>query len=490
MFFGCCGRSAQIFGGGCMLRRLFGGKRFWSAVLSLALPIAIQNLLTSSFALVDTLMVSNLGDVSLAAVGMAGQWSWLLNLMLFGFSSGASVFFAQYYGDKNLEGIKKVYGIAMFFVVVASFLFAILGFLIPKQIISIFNRDASVLQVSASYLRIAVFSYPAIVINQIVGVLLRSTGRTKLPMYVAGLTTVLNAFFNYVLIFGKFGFPQLGVEGAAIATCISAWAGPIVTLTILFFQKDEIACAPVSELLGFTKEDVKVFFSRALPVIFNEILWGLGCFVLNVVYSNTGYEQYAAVTIIKTFENILFAFFAGLNNSCCVMVGQEIGGGKIKMGLKDAKRFALIVPILASGLAIIVVIFRENLVNVFNMAGTITGKTLKTAQTIMIVFALTCPLRYFMFVIITGAFRSGGDTKTGMKYELLCLWGISVPLSFITAFVLKLDFVLVYASSMFFEDIVKFILCVKHFLSNKWIMPVTETGKIAYEQYKKERDGK
>lgn len=470
-----------------MLRRLFGGKRYWSAVVSIAIPIAVQNLLISSFVLVDTLMVSNLGDVSLASVGMAGQWSWLLNLVLFGFSSGASVFFSQYYGDKNADGIKKTYGIVMLFVILASLVFALFGFFVPKTIISIFNRDANVLEIGASYLKIAVFSYPAIVVNQIVGVLLRSTGRAKLPMYVAALTTVINALLDYALIFGKFGLPALGVEGAALATCISAWIGPLIILAVLTYQKDEIVCAPIRELLSFTKSDLKVFFNRALPVLINETLWGLGTFTLNVIYSNMGYEYYAAMTILKTFDNIVFAFFVGINNSCCIMVGQEIGGGEIKMGLKDANRFVVLVPILAFLTSIAVVTFRGELVNIFNTAGTITKTTLDTARTIMVIYAMAFPVRNLLYVIITGVFRSGGDTKTGMKYDLLCLWGISVPIATVSAFVLKLPFVLVYASSLVFEDIPKLILCLRHFFKKRWVMPVTETGKIAFSEYKKEK---
>ena len=288
-----------------MLKTLFGGKRYWNTVLSLAVPIAIQNLLTSSFVLIDTLMVGRLGDVSLAAVGMAGQWSWLLNLTLFGFSSGASVFFSQYYGDENAEGIKKTYGIVLSFLSVAVVAFTVLGFLIPSPIISIFNRDSNVVEIGSRYLKIAVFSYPAIALNQIIAVLMRSTGRAKLPMYVSALTTVLNAFLDYGLIFGKFGMPELGIEGAAIATCISAWVGPLVLYAVLIWQKDEIVCAPFGELLAFSKSDVRLFFSRALPVIINEMLWGAGTFTLNVIYSNLGYEYYAAMTILKTFDNLL-----------------------------------------------------------------------------------------------------------------------------------------------------------------------------------------
>ncbi len=470
-----------------MLKRLFGGKRYWGAVLNIAIPIAVQNLLTSSFVLVDTLMIGCLGDVSLASVGMAGQWSWLLNLTLFGFSSGASVFFSQFYGDNNLAGIKKTYGIVMFFLAISVAVFTVLGFLIPKPIISIFNRDDAVLEIGAAYLKIAVFSYPAIALNQVVGVLLRSTGRAKLPMYVAALTTVLNAILDYALIFGKLGFPQLGIEGAAIATCISAWVGPIVLMSVLIYQKDEIVCASTQELFDFTKADVKLFFNRALPVLINETLWGLGTFALNVVYSNMGYEYYAAMTILKTFDNIVFAFFVGLNNSCCIMVGQEIGGGQIKMGLKDANRFVILVPSLAIITSTAVAVFRNELVNIFNTAGTITETTLDVAAVIMIVYSVTFPARNLLYVIITGVFRSGGDTKTGMKYDLFCLWGIAVPVAAISAFILKLPFALVYALSIVFEDIPKLILCLRHFLSKRWVMPVTETGKRAFSEYKKEK---
>lgn len=471
-----------------MFRRLFGGKRYWSMVMHLAVPIAIQNLLTSSFVLIDTLMVSQLGDVTLAAVGMAGQWSWLLNLMLFGFSSAASVFFSQYYGDENIVGIKKTYGMVMSFVSIGVVLFTVLGFLMPRTIISIFNRDANVLDIGMRYLRIAVFSYPAIAFNQIVSVLLRSTGRAKLPMYISVLTTILNAFLDYGLIFGHFGMPALGIEGAAIATVVSAWIGPLVLVAILAYQKDSIVCVPLREILCFTKVDVKLFFSRALPVVVNEVLWGLGTFTLNVIYSNLGYEYYAAMTILKTFDNIILAFFIGLNNSCCIMVGQEIGGGKIKMGIKDAKRFILLVPLLTIVSSTLVIIFRGGLIGIFNTAGTITELTMNTAYAIMAIYAVEFPVRNFIFVIITGVFRSGGDTKTGMKYDLVCLWGFGVTATLVAAFVMKLPFAAVYTVSILFDDLPKAMLCLKHFFSKRWIMPVTDTGKEALLEYKKEQN--
>lgn len=469
-----------------MIRTIFGGRRFWGSMLSLALPIAIQNLLTSSFSLVDTLMVGQLGDVSLAAVGMAGQWSWLLNMVLFGIASGASVFFSQYYGDGNRKGIVHTYGIALSSAMVVSFIVMLPGIFVPKGVIGIFNRTPEVLEAGSKYLKIAVFSYPAITLNLLVCGVLRSTGRVKLPMYVAFFTTIANAFLDYGLIFGAFGLPAMGIEGAAVATVISAWSGPVIIYVVMAFTRDSILFAPLTEMFGFTKKMFADFYKKALPVIFNESLWGLGTICYNIIFANLGYEYTAAVTILRTFENIAFAFFIGINNAGCVMVGQEIGAGEIKRALSDSRRFVILVPIAGLVIGIFVAIFRENLIYIFNIGGNITQKTLDAAMGIMLVYALELAIRNIPYVTIVGIFRSGGDTKTGMKYDSVCLWLLSLPVTFIAAFVIKLPFVVVFACSYIFEDYLKTFLCLRHFFSKKWIKPVTETGKQALKAYLEE----
>ena len=466
-----------------MLKNLFGDKIFWKSMLTLAIPISIQNLLTSSFALVDTLMVGQLGDVSLAAVGMAGQWSWLLNMVTFGICSGASVFFSQYYGEGNKKGIINTYGLATIFGMSFAILFMLIGFLAPGGVISIFNRDEAVLDAGIKYLRIAAFSYPAILINMIVNIVLRSTERVKLPMFVAFFTTILNAILDYGLIFGAFGLPRLGIEGAAIATVASAWSGPIIILTICAFKKDDIFFAPIKDLLGFDKAFVLYFLKRAFPVILNETLWGLGTVVYNAIFSNMGYEYTAAVSILRTFENIAFAFFVGMTNAACVIIGKDIGSGGIKYAIKNSTRYMTIVPLAGLIVGIFIIIFRNPLIGIFNMGGTISDKTINAAQGIMIIYALELAIRNIPYVSIVGVFRSGGDTKKGMKYDLITLWFISIPITAIVAFVFKIPFIAVFACSYLCEDYIKAILCIKHFRSMKWIKPVTKTGQKALEKY-------
>lgn len=190
--------------------KYLGDKPFWQVTARLALPIAIQNVLTSSFQLVDTMMVSRLGDVSLSAVGMAGQWGWLVALLGFGLCSGMSVFVSQYWGVRDLKGIRRVLGIALITGLLLSLGFMAVALIAPAWVIRFFNQDASVVETGCKYLVIACFSYPAVALTNIMATVLRNTERVTLPMYVSGITTVANALVNYALIFGKFGMPELG----------------------------------------------------------------------------------------------------------------------------------------------------------------------------------------------------------------------------------------------------------------------------------------
>ncbi|MBR1970587.1 MAG: MATE family efflux transporter [Clostridia bacterium] len=462
---------------------LFFDRKFWRSVLTLAVPIAVQNLLTGSFALVDTLMVSQLGDISLASVGMAGQWTFLFNLLTFGVASGAAVFFAQFYGEGNKKGIVHTYSVALLSGLLFSFVFLLAGILCPEYIIRIFNRDPQVVQNGVVYLRIAALSYPAIIINMICNTALRSTGRVKVPVCVSLFTTVLNAVLDYVLIFGAFGLPELGIKGAAIATVLSAWIGPILIYIIMAFKKDGIFFAPIKEFFGFDFDFFKNFYYKATPVIFNETMWGMGTVFFSAIFSNMGYEYTAAVSILRTFETISTCFFVGMINASSVVVGKDIGSGEIETGINNSKRFMIFVPLASLFVGILVVIFRSELISIFNMGNTISEKTLTSARAILIVYGIELAIRNIPYVSIVGIFRSGGDTMKGVKYDLVCLWCVSAPITLFAATVLKFPFVAVFACSYFCEDYIKAFLCLRYFKSMKWIKPVTETGKEALKKY-------
>lgn len=465
-----------------MFKKYFGDMGFWRVALKLAFPVAMQNLLTSSFILVDTIMVGQLGDLSLSAVGMAGQFGWFLNMITFGMCSGAAVFISQYWGAKDTAGIRRTYGIAVVSVCLISALFFVIGLLFPEGVVRIFNREPDVVEAGAAYLRIACWSYLATGVNMVFCIVLRSTENVKLPMYVSLVTTVLNAFMDYGLIFGAFGMPEMGIRGAALATVISAWAGPVLILAVSAIQRNMLI-SPIKELFGFNKRSIAEYYEKATPVIINETLWGLGTLLFSVIFANLGYQYYAAVTIFRTFDNIAFVFFIGLCNASSIMVGKNVGAGHIKRAVEDSRRFVLFVSLCSVLTGVLIIIFRFQLASVFNLSGSITQETLKLTASLLLVYGIELPMRNLPYILIVGTFRPGGDTKIGMKLDLLSLWLCSVPLTTLAAFVFKLPFIAVFAIMYIAEDYLKVFLCVKYYFTYNWLRPVTDQGIKGLEEF-------
>lgn len=469
-----------------MFKKYFGDMGFWRIALKLAFPVAMQNLLTSSFILVDTIMVGQLGDLPLSAVGMAGQFGWFLNMITFGMCSGAAVFISQYWGAKDTAGIRRTYGIAVVSVCLISALFFVIGLLFPEGVVRIFNREPDVVEAGAAYLRIACWSYLATGVNMVFCIVLRSTENVKLPMYVSLVTTVLNAFMDYGLIFGAFGMPEMGIRGAALATVISAWAGPVLILAVSAIQRNMLI-TPLKELFGFNKRSIAQYYEKATPVIINETLWGLGTLLFSVIFANLGYQYYAAVTIFRTFENIAFVFFIGLCNASSIMVGKNVGAGHIKRAVEDSRRFVLFVSLCSVLTGVLIIIFRFQLASVFNLSGSITQETLKLTASLLLVYGIELPVRNLPYILIVGTFRPGGDTRIGMKLDLLSLWLCSVPLTTLAAFVFKLPFIAVFAIMYAAEDYLKAILCVKYYFTYNWLRPVTDQGIKGLEEFYESR---
>ena len=445
-------------------------RAFWRDALKLAVPIALQNLLASSFHLVDTIMIGGLGEVPLAAVGMAGQWSWLMGVVLFGFTSGASVFFAQYWGAKDTGGIKSAFGILFISTVLAAFAFFGLAQIAPDVVLGAFSSDPEVIAQGSSYLRYASYSYLATAVNFSFAALLRSTEHAKLPLYGSLVSVLLNIVFNALFIFGL----NMGVAGAGLATSVSAFAGPLIVLAL--------STRPGNMLLpclrgifkretGFTRR----FFKTSLPVLVNEALWALGTVSFSAVYGNLDTQFYAALTIFKSVEGLCFVFFTGLCHACAVMVGKSVGKGDMRTAMEEARRFAVAMVSISVVVGLALIAARPLILPVFDVG----HETRTAAERIMLFYGLEIGLRNIPYVMIVGVFRAGGDTRTGLKYDIGFLWLVSLPVTCFCAFVLKLPLTWIYLIMLLSEDFGKAILCVRWFITRKWLMPVTGSGQTA-----------
>ncbi|HAN20708.1 MAG TPA: MATE family efflux transporter [Clostridiales bacterium] len=447
------------------LKNMLSDKLFWKSTLLMALPIAFQNLISSSFSFVDLLMIGSLGDDTIAAIGLAGQISFLQNIFLFGICSGGMVFISQYWGAGNISGIKRTYGIIMTNCITVGLLFFTLSFFAPRMCMSFYTDDKAVIEIGAKYLKYVSFSYLGSSFIMGFSYVLRATERVWIPLFTNIFAVITNVFLNYVFIFGKLGFPQMGVKGAAIATVAAAFLNPILILLFSYFKKS-ILISPIKEIFSFNWISLKGYYLIALPVFLNEMFWALGMTMYNAIYGRM--ENYAALTISKTVESLVFVLFIGLCNACAVLIGKYIGLNKIYEAKEYAKRFIILVPFLGLVAGGLVILLRGNILSFFSTSEAVHN----LAYSLLLVFGLQVGLRNIPYICIVGIFRAGGDTKTGMYYDLICLWLIGLPITFLCGVIFKLDFILVYILMLFSEDIVKAFLCIRFFVKMKWIKPV------------------
>ena len=393
-------------------------RTFWTAVLPLAVPIALQNLLMTSFRLVDTLMVGRLGDVSIAAVGLAGWASFLVELLAFGMSSGAAVFIAQYHGANNREGILKTYGMMLLFLVPTGLLFTIGVACFPGFVMRLFTEDPALIAEGVRYLQYACISYVSLTINLAFSTLLRCTEQVKIPMWTSGFSAALNAVLNYAFIFGVFGLPAMGVAGAGLATAISSLANPVLMFAISAVKRT-VLIAPLKKIFairGFFKE----FWGRALSVLLNEFFWSLSVVAINMVLGRMGTDNYAALTVERTIEGLVFVFFVGICNACNILVGKSVGAGDLEQGKDYARRFLAFTPLLGVVTGLLIVALRHPLIGLFDLSDTASH----TARTLLLIFAIDACVRYIPYVEVVGIFRAGGVLAVAAVVGWLAIGGL------------------------------------------------------------------
>ena len=450
-----------------------GGADFWRPAVRLAVPVALQNLLTSSFGMVDTLMLGKLGDVAVASVGMAAQWAWLLHIFFYGMSSGAAVFLAKYWGARDMDGIRRSYGVLSVGCLSISAVMFLLAFFAPETVIRLYSTDPVVIEAGASYLRIACFSYAALALTQIFCTVLRSTEVVNLPLYASICGVALNAVLNYGLIFGAWGLPEMGVRGAAVATVVSSWSSPLVILGFSWFRRNVLIC-PLRSLLRFNGAFVRTFIRVSIPALLNEGLWALGTTGYNMVFGRMGTSQYAALTIFRTIEGMFFAFYVGICHASGVLVGRELGAGRTDSSILYATRFTAVMPIVSVPVGVIMILTRGAFLGLFDVSQEVS----EYAKAIMLIYACEVPIRNISYITVCGVFRPGGDTRVGVLYDIISVWCIALPVTALCGLVLRWDFLVVYLLMLVCEDWVKAVLCLRRLLSLKWIKPVVDGPKV------------
>ncbi len=442
-------------------------KPFYKRLIWLGLPIALQNLIASSLNMLDTLMIGQLGETAIAGVALSNQIFFLFMLLLFGISSGTAVFTAQYWGKKDITGVHQAMGIALLFGVIGAGLFTTAALAFPSLLLRIFTRDTAVVTAAVPYLRITGISYLFTAGTIILQGVMRSTGVVKLPLYLSAGALSLNAFFNFALIFGRFGLPRLGITGAALATTGARILEVVVLVIIIYATRSPLAVR-FRNLTGQTSQFIKRYLGKVYPVILNEVGWSMGITMFTLVFARMGTSVLAAYNITETFSRLMFVLFFGSANASAIVLGNMIGEGFQREANRHARFMMIAVPATSALFSLLILVLSPWIPLAFN----VSEEVRVLIKGLMRILAVMMFVRVSNMHIIIGVLRSGGDTHYCMTIEIIPLWLITIPLVAFCGLVLHFPPLLTYAVSMT-EEFIKYILGLRRIFSGKWIHDLT-----------------
>ena len=440
----------------------------FKSLFVIALPIILQNLMQSTVNMLDTLMVGQLGSVEIAAVGLGNQIYMLLNMVLFGISSGGAIFIAQFWGKKENSGIWKMEGVMFSFSMVIALIFTFASVFFPKFLIGLYSKDFHVIEIGARYLRIVAFSFPFFAMSFAFSMALRSTEHVKLPMVATMISLVLNAILNYLLIFGIGFFPSLGIVGAAIATCISRIVECFILFIVAYSKKYEVASS-VKNLFSFTFFEVRKFIKIAFPVIINEAIWGLGTSMHSLIMGRTSTEAISAFNITGTISQITWVFFIGVGNAAGIIIGKKIGEGNETEARKYANNLSWFMPVMAIFIGLLLIPISKFLPFMFNVEANI----LVQAKMMLMILMCCYPLNAFNMCWVVGICRAGGDTVFAAIIDVCFMWIIAIPLAACVAYFTNVQPYIIYIC-LLSEQIFKAIVGFYRIKSGKWLHNVVE----------------
>ncbi len=442
---------------------------FLSKMLILAIPIALQNMLTSCAGLVDTAMVARLDNVAVTAVGLGNRCQLLLQMLLFGICSGGSVLISQYWGAQDHHGVRRAYGLGALLSVVFAAIYTAIAYCFPYQMMCLFTNEEAVRLAGVQYLRIVCLGSVPLAFVNIVCMARRSVEDVKLALVTSAVAVVTNTGLNWCLIYGKLGFPELGLRGAAVATVTSQ----LVQLTLVVLvglRQKHFTITGLSEIHQISKAFVLKYMKIAMPVICNEFLWGISFNLYAAIYARQGSENYAGYALYSSIEQLIFVFFVGACNACGILIGKSIGQGLLEEVKTIARRTLVLFVSMGAVLGTALFLLRWPILNLMSVE---TVYTARMAASILAFYCLWCPLRQLNYVLIVGILRAGGDTKVAAVLDVgasLC-WG--VPITWALAYVLKVPFLWLVCGTFIAEDLLKLPLCLLRLKSGKWIRALT-----------------
>lgn len=459
-------------------QRNFDWNYFIRHIAIIAVPVALQNLLTTTGSMVDTMMLASLGEQTVGAVGLCAQFSSLMFAGYWGFVGGGMLFFAQYWGAKNDDGITRSFGLTLSFMMTVAVIFSSLALGAPGFIMNIYTDKPEIQQIGISYLRIVGFAYILQVLAMAVSALLRSIEQVRIPLYGGIASVVANCAFNYLLIFGKFGFPRMGVRGAALGTVLAGVVNLLVLL--VFILKNKIPYVlEVSRHFRWNREFVRQYLHKCFPIICNEVLIGVGNMMINIVLGHQSERAIAAVAVFRTLEGLVIAFFSGFSNAATVLVGKEVGAGNHEVAFQRAKRLVYLCSALIGTACLVVIAVHNPLLHAMGLS----GESYRIGTGMLLIYSLAALVRMGNWTQ-NDTYRAAGDAAFGSVMEITFMYLMVLPCVYTANYVFHAPFLLVFALC-YVDEPVRYLIMQLHMYSGKWIKPVSEKGLATIGEFRR-----
>ena len=449
------------------LNDFFEDKEFFQRFIRILLPIAGQNLIMVGISMADTLMVGRLGDVQLSSVALANQLGFILQLILFGTTSGGNVLIAQFWGKGDVQSIHKVMTIMYRILAVASLCITALAIFFSRQVLSVFTTSADVIESGAAFLRIVGLGYMLHCFGACSMMILRAVGTVKISLVVYLVALCTNVFFNWVFIFGNLGAPALGVRGAAIATVASRVAEFAIVLTFLA-RREKLIRYRFKMFFGRKLGILRNFVQNSGPVVVNEFLWGMGASTLAVIIGRMGTEFTAANSICSVLIQFVSIGIFGAGNASAVIIGNTVGSGRYQLAKARAMKLIIISFCLGIVAMMLMLILKRPLLSLYS----ISDISKSYANQMMTIHAFLTLFQAFGMVALVGVLRGGGDTRFVAVVDGLSIWVIAIPLGFLSGHVWGWPVPAVYLM-LKCDELLKTIVTLPRLLRGKWVRDLT-----------------
>ena len=453
---------------------------FGKTVLRIALPVALQSMLQSSFSMIDQVMVGQLGSTSIAAVEIAGKPSSIYNIVIGAVAAIAGIMVSQYYGKKDKEAVHKSVSANLTVTILLALVFTAACLLWPWKIAGIYTEDALVIEDAVPYLQMIAWTYLPMGIASILAVRIRCMDKAIYPLYAGIASALVNTGLNWLLIFGNAGMPKLGVRGAAIASVLSQVVNLMVIVVFYLLlcrgqeglrtqlmSKEGDASNIFKRILWslqLGKEGYRQYFAMLLPVVVNEFLWSVGQNVNTYIYGHIGTRGLAAMSLTGPIQGLLIGALSGISQAAGIIIGKRLGQKEYEAAYKESKLLCLYGLVSSLLLSVALIGFRNLYTEIYQVEDVVK----ETAAQLLLAFAVLAPIKVENMILGGGVIRSGGRTRYIMMIDMFGTWVVGVPLGLLTGLVLKLPIVWVYFI-LSQEELVRLLITIVMFRSRKWM---------------------